>query len=53
MLQSSKMGISIWLSDWSADGDALPADEYRSHIGVRMAVLAALGAVQGLINNIK
>jgi len=46
--QASKMGISIWLSDWAADGDSLTTDEYRSKIGSRLAVLGALGVVQAV-----
>ena len=45
--QASVIGASIWMSDWSEDGDLLSTEEFRSQIGLRLGVYGALGGAQG------
>ncbi|XP_076816557.1 multidrug resistance-associated protein 1-like isoform X1 [Clavelina lepadiformis] len=46
--QASKIGASMWLSDWSADADVLPLNESRAQTDVRLGVYGALGFCQAL-----
>lgn len=48
--QASVIGASIWMSDWSEDGDLLSTEEFRSQIGLRLGVYGALGGAQGFRN---
>ena len=50
-LQVSVIGASIWISDWSEDGDNLSTEEFREQIGLRLGVYGALGAAQGMYKN--
>merc|ERR1719489_112505 len=46
LYQVSVIGASIWISDWSEDGDNLSTEEFREQIGLRLGVYGALGAAQ-------
>ena len=47
VLQGSKIGTSLWLSDWSESADVLPVNESRAETGLRLGVYGALGVSQG------